>query len=458
MSDADGNQLPEHADLVVVGSGSSGQHVALRAARAGLRVVLVEKRKLGGTCPLRGCDPKKALWEIVHAYHQARCLAADGILGGEDLSLHWDRVIDRKRELVGGVSQGTAEKMRAHGVAVAIGEARFSAPDALTVGGQQALRFERVVLATGAHPKTLDLPGADLALTSDDFLDRDWLPTRMVCIGGGYIGMELGCMAAAAGCAVQVVMPGERPLPGFDPGCVDALVEHWRERGLEIVTQRRVVAIEPDDDGAAAVLDDDTRLAADQVLNAAGRVPATADLDLAQAGIATEADGRVTIDADGRCAGHPAAWAIGDCASMRELRLTPVANRQARWVADQITGTGGAAPRLDLVPSVAFTLPPVAALGAPLAAFAPEQSLERELTGKAAYRRLRQPGRLALVRDDAGALAGVHLLGPHAEEVINLAALALRADDGVAALGELVAAYPTFAADLPGAVRGLLAP
>lgn len=430
-------------DVIVIGTGVTGQTVAAELAAAGRRVAAVDRREYGGTCALRGCEPKKVLVTAAEVVERARSQQGNGPAG--DVRLDWPALIAFKRTFTDPAPQGIEAYLRGAGVETLHGEARFTGPASLSVG-DAGYTADHVVVATGSRPMPLGIEGEDLVLTSEDFMAAEQLGERVVLIGGGYISMEFAHVAAAAGASVTVCHRGVHVLAGFDPDLADMLVDGYRSSGIDVRTEAPVRAVVRDGTALAVELEDGTRIAADIVVHGAGRAPDLEALDLVAAGVAF---GRRGIDVDQtlRSVSNPRVWAAGDAAG-RGLPLTPVGIAQGRVVVRNILGERA---EFDpaVTPSVVFSDPPLASVGLTEA-----QAADRGLdvrgslvdrTEWAASRRVgdRVSGGRVLVDKGSDRIVGAHLLGQSAEEVINVFALAMTAGLTATELKAVPWAYPT---------------
>lgn len=430
-------------DVIVIGTGVTGQTLSAELAAAGRRVAVVDRREYGGTCALRGCEPKKVLVSAAEVVERARAQEGNGPAG--EVRLDWPALIAFKRTFTDPASQGIESYLKDAGVEALHGQARFTGPASLTVDGA-AYTAEHVVVATGSRPMPLGIEGEDLVLTSEDFLAAEQLGARVVLIGGGYISMEFAHVAAAAGAEVTVCHRGAHVLGGFDPDLADLLVAGYRASGIDVRTDAPVRAVVRDGTALAVELKDGTRIAADMVVHGAGRVPDLEALDLVAAGVAF---GRRGIDVDRtlRSVSNPRVWAAGDVAD-RGLPLTPVGIAQGRIIVRNILGEEA---EFDpaVTPSVVFSAPPLASVGLTEAQAAAQgldvQGSLVDRTEWAASRRVGDPvsGAKVLVDRATQRIVGAHLLGHHAEEVINVFALAMAAGLTGADLKAVPWAYPT---------------
>ncbi|WP_404384123.1 dihydrolipoyl dehydrogenase family protein [Caenispirillum salinarum] len=440
-------------DLIVIGTGSAARGIAKACAQAGWRVAVVDRRPYGGTCAQRGCDPKKVMVGVARALDDADRLRGHGVDGA--LRLDWADLMAFKQSFVDSVPKGVEDGFREAGIDTLHGAARFTGPTSLRIDDRE-VSARHIVLATGAEPAPLPIPGADLMRSSDDFLDLGHLPERVAFVGGGYIAAEFACIAARAGAAVTVVQRGPRMLKGFDPDLVAILMEKFQVLGIDVRTDSQVTGIEQHKDGFRVTLDHQeegpSTVEADLVVHAAGRVPQVADLDLEAAGVAAE-KGRLTLDRTLRSTTNPAVWAVGD-AAQKGPPLTPVASHDARVVAANLLEDAGAEPDYRAVPTVAFSLPPIASVGLTAAEASARVKPVRQSCGYAAewftarHNAETAYGYKVLIEEGTERVLGAHLVGPHADEVINVFALAIRQGLTRADLKDVMFAYPTTSSDI----------
>src|SRR5438094_5095199 len=227
------NAMARTYDLVAIGSGSAATTAAMRVAAAGWSVAVVDHRPLGGTCALRGCDPKKMMVSAEEAVDWSRRMTGRGVRG--ELRIDWSELIAFKRSFTDPIPEKRRTQFERAGIGTFEGLARFTAPDRLEVGRSE-LRFRYALIATGARPVPLSIQAEDLVSTSDDFLELEELPARIAFIGGGYIAAEFSQLAARAGAEVTVLHRGPRLLKKFDPDLVDLLGARFGELGIVVET------------------------------------------------------------------------------------------------------------------------------------------------------------------------------------------------------------------------------
>jgi glutathione reductase (NADPH) len=439
-------------DLVIVGTGVAASVAAYRARTAGWSVAVADHRPFGGTCALRGCDPKKVLMSGAETVDLGERMRRHGISG--QVRIDWPSLVAFKREFTDPVPQARAESLAQAGIEAWHGTARFTAPDTIAIG-DEILKARAVVLANGARPATLPIPGAEHLITSDAFMELERLPERILMVGGGYIAAEFSAIAARAGAKVIVLQREPQMLPQFDSDLVGWLTDSLAEIGIEIHTQAEVESVERSGRTfrvRARCGDHSATIEADLVVHAAGRVPDVGALDLNAGGVAAD-HGRLELNEFLQSVSNPRVYAAGDIAG-KGPPLTPVASHEGEVVARNLLEGNRHRPDYRGVPSVAFTLPPIAAVGLSEQAARQQgarmQVRKQNATGWYSARRIaeRVYGYKTLVEDETGRILGAHVVGPHADDLINVFALAIRHDLTADDLKRTIFAYPTVASDL----------
>lgn len=450
-----GDRVMEHRfDLVVIGTGTAAGTVAGRCRKAGWSVAVIDELPFGGTCALRGCDPKKMLRsgpEVIDAAHH---LAGKGIVL-DGLHIDWTALQAHKRSFTDPVPAKREKGFTDQGIATFHGTARFVDHATVAVGNDR-LHGRHVVIASGAKPRPLGIPGEELVTLSDQFLELAELPRRVLFIGGGYVSFEFAHIAARAGAAVTVLARGERPLTGFDPDLMDRLLDRSKAAGITVLVQADVERVEKTESGLrvrASVQGRAESFESDLVVHGAGRMPATDTLDLDRANVQAGRKG-VEVNEYLQSVSNPAVYAAGDVAATAGLPLTPVSNLEGRAVADNLLKGNHARPNYTGIPSVAFTIPALARVGL-LEAEARDQGLDftaklTDMTGWFTVRRVAETHAAAkvLIENGTGRILGAHLLGPESSELINMFALAMRSGLTVEHLRNFVSAYPSAASDI----------
>lgn len=446
--------MPASFDVIVIGTGVSGAVVAKRCRKAGWTVAIVDERPFGGTCALRGCDPKEVLigGADVVAWH--RRMLGRGVVG--DAAISWPELAAFKRSFTDSVPDDVARGFQALGIETLHGKAHFTRPDALVVGDRE-LTARHVVIASGAVPRPLGIPGEELVASSTTFLELSALPSRIAFIGAGYVSLEFAHLAACAGARVAIFGRG-KPLRQFDETVVDRLLRHTEDSGITVQLGGAVTAVEKSPAGLRLHAEGrrPTDDAFDLVVHGAGRVPDTAGLALDRAGVETDARGGVAVNEHLQSVSNARVYAVGDATVLPDKRpLTPVATHEGEIVASNLLHGHTKQPLYRGTPSVVFTIPPLAGVGlteaAARAAGMDVQIKSGDTTDWYTNRRVRQRvGMFKTIIDRAtDHVVGAHLLGEHAEEVINLFALAVRLGIPSRELKQAIYSYPTGASDLP---------
>lgn len=444
--------MAEPYDLIALGSGSAATGVATRCRSAGWRVAMVEARELGGTCPLRGCEPKKVLWTVANVLDRAQRFGRAGLKGTESTAIDWPALMAFEASFTEPVPGHRAESFAERGIEVLYGHGRFATPSAISVDGR-TMEARHMLIATGAKPKTLPIEGFDLLATSDDFLKLPTLPKEILLIGGGYIAFEFAHIAAQAGARVTILNDDDRPLAAFDPDLVTRLVDWTRRLGVGVELNARVSRIARLGDGVGtriiAEVADGRRFDADLAVHGLGRVPDLDGLDLAAGSVAAE-HGRLRLDPHLRSITNPRVFAAGDVAAVGPP-LTPVATADAACVAANLLGDPVHQPDHGGVASTVFTIPPLAMTGLTEdQARAQGRDFEIRRGDLSNYHAIRREGLShagtafkILLERHSGRILGAHLFAPFAHETINLFALAVRTGLPAAELAALPAAYPS---------------
>ncbi len=442
-------------DVVVIGTGSAASAVASRCRSAGWQVAVIDSRPFGGTCALRGCDPKKVLVGAAEALDRVRRMRGKGITA-EEIRINWQELMRFKRSFTEPVPKNREEGFAKAGIATFHGRARFVGPPSVQVN-DEVLEGRYVIIAAGQKPADLKIVGTEHLTTSEQFLELNELPKRILFIGGGYIAFEFAHVAVRAGAQVTIAHRGPRPLPRFDPDLVDQLVKSSRELGVDVQLGTEVIRVEKSSGQLvvrASASGQPRTFEADMVVHAAGRVPEIDDMNLDAAGVAWDSRG-VKVNEFLQSLSNSAVYAAGDAAASGGPPLTPVASYEGIIVAANLLKGNSQKPRYVGIPTVVFAIPPLAAVGLSESE-AHKQALKfkvkKEMTSNwYSSRRVAEKysGFKVLVEEGTDRIVGAHLLGSEAEEVINLFGLAMRAGIPAADLKHMLYAYPTRGSDVP---------
>lgn len=447
--------MAKNFDLVVIGTGSAASTVAFRCRSAGWQVAVIDSRPFGGTCALRGCDPKKVLVGAAEVIDWNRRMKGKGV-DATQVRIEWPELMRFKRSFTEPVPKHKEQSFEKAGIATFHGRARFVGPTTVRVG-DEVFEGRHVVVATGARPASLNISGEEYLVRSDRFLELDQLPSRIVFIGGGYIAFEFAHVAVRAGADVTILHRGSRPLAQFDPDLVDRLVERTHALGVDVQLGTKAVGVEKGGERFTvhAEMETETRAyEAAMVVHAAGRVPEIDDLDLGSAGVQYEERQGVKVNGYLQSVSNPAVYAAGDAAASGGAPLTPVAGYEGLIVADNLLQGNHRQPEYLAVPSVVFTIPPLSTVGLQeKTAREQGRQFDSKLLDTSSWYSSRRVGEewsgaKVLVEQDSGRILGAHLLGPQADETINMFALAIRLGMRAAELKEVLFAYPTHASDI----------
>jgi glutathione reductase (NADPH) len=440
-------------DVVILGGGNAGMGVTVATREAGLTVAMIEPDLLGGTCPNRGCMPKKVLVAAAHALDEIERVKAHHITVGKP-SLDWGALIDREKAMIAGIPVSLGELMKRRGVEVIRDRGRFVSPYAVAAGGER-LEAKHIVVATGSTPRKLPFPGAELMITSDDVLSERRLPASVVFVGGGVIALEFSHVYARAGAQVTILEVLPRLLGNMDADAVVQLRTATERIGLAIHTGVEIQRIEKAGDLLRVVYEEggsEQTVEAERVVNGAGRVANVDGLDLA-AGNVTAERGRIVHDAYLRSTSNPAVYVCGDAVA-ETAQLSPIATYEGRIVGRNIADGPKHMPDYTGIPSCVFTVPALASVGLTQAA-AEEKGIELRVSVNDMHEWL--SGRTyaetaawakVLIDQKTDRIVGAHLVGHAGEELIHIFALAMKHNIRASDVRDLIYGFPTFSADI----------
>ena len=461
--------MSDRYDLVVIGTGAVGQTVAYKTRDAGWSVAVVDRGPFGGTCPNDGCDAKKPFVSAAAVADLAGHLAGHGLRG--DAAVDWGDAARWSREFSDPIDEGTRERLAQAGIEVIAGNARFTGRDSLAVEivgdgapTTRTLTAQKIVVATGSHPRPLDLPGSDGVIDSTDLMRMEDPPRRIAFIGGGFISFEFAHALARSGRDATIYHGDDRPLPGFERDMVGHLVAATRDLGIEVRLNARVAAVERRDARAQVVMiereDGDPAEAGthDLVVHGAGRVPSIAGLDVGEAGLEVGERG-LLVDERGRCRGNPDVLAGGDVAETSLPMLLQVASHHARVLTATLLDEQGPTMTDARPVSVLFTTPELAGVGVTEEDARRDGASPRVVTGPdkrwKAHRQLAQEVlRYKTITDEGGHVLGAWVLGVGASDLVNLVALAMANDLTVDDLRAPLYGYPTISGHVASLFKG----
>ncbi|MGM0442292.1 MAG: dihydrolipoyl dehydrogenase family protein, partial [Elusimicrobiota bacterium] len=412
----------EDYDVFVIGTGSAGSSVASICNRAGLKTAIADNRPYGGTCSQRGCNPKKLLVSTAEIVDKSRKMKDKGIRTASNIN--WEDLINYKNSIIKNIPQSSEENYENSGIDTFHGKCSFKDENTIKVEESKTVTADKIVIATGARPMPLNIEGEKYLTTSDAFLNIKDLPEKIVFVGGGYISFEFSHVVNRAGSEAVILNDTERPLVNFEEFVVDELLEATRDIGIDVKLNSRVVSIEKENDEYKVKTKSGDEYKADLVVHGAGRIPALDALNLEKGNIERDKKG-VVIGDNLQSVSNPDVYVAGD-ANGRGIPLTPIASMEGYVVGHNISRDHDTRPVYKGVPSVVFTLPPLASVGLSekeakdsdkkykISSGAPETWFYTKLHG---YKSLAYK---ILVEEDTGKILGAHLLGYNSDEVINM--------------------------------------
>jgi len=445
--------MSEKYDIIIIGGGNAGFGVSQIAHPAGKSIAFIESDEFGGTCPNRGCTPKKVLVAAAHAMHEIEIADTHGIKVGE-AKMDWNALIDRKNDMVGFIP-GAMEDLAGSRGQVYKGQARFVGPNTVEVNGKQ-LEADNIVIATGSITRPLSIPGAEYLITSDEVLSERDLPEDVVFIGGGVIAMEFSHVYRRAGAGVTILEMAPQLLPRLDSDAVAAIQAESERIGIDVKTAVQVESIERVGDRFRVFFVHDGErqsIEAARVVNGTGRIANVSELELDAANI--KYDGiRIEVDDNLRSVSNPSVWVAGD-ALVHSAQLSPLATYEGRIVGQNIVDDANKTPDYSVIPSAVYTVPALSTVGITEAeAKAGDVEYDvmtsdmREWFSSRFYAETAAWAKV-IVEKQSRKILGAHMVGHHGEELIHLFAMAMRHGISADNMAGDIYAFPTFSADIP---------
>lgn len=456
--------MNEEIDVVIIGGGPGGYVAAIKAAHLGLKAVLVEKDKLGGVCLNKGCIPTKALVSIAELLNHLQRAEEFGIQV-KDYSFDFPAIMKRKDLITRRLSSGVEQLMKANRVRIVRGEGQIVEPGTVEVldaeREKEVIKTKNIIIATGSSVMKLPLPGIDSegVITSDEALSLSELPSRMLIIGGGVVGIEFAGIFRALGVEVTVVEMLPRILLPIDEEIARRLTQILKRKGIEILTDCKVKGIKKNNQNLEVLVstsDGEKKLETEKVLLAAGRVPELGNIDVRGLGI--ELDGK-TIKVDEKMRTNiPGIYAVGDVVG--KIMLAHVASREGIVAVENISGKE-VLMDYKVVPNCVFSMPEVASVGLT------EEEAKKEnnnikiskfpfMANGKALGMGETEGMVKIIADgDTLELLGVHILGVHASDLIAEGTLALSMEATAFEIVNTIHAHPTLAETIAEAAEGI---
>jgi glutathione reductase (NADPH) len=438
-------------DLFVIGAGSGGVRAARIAAAHGAKVAIAEEHKVGGTCVIRGCVPKKLL---VYGAHFAEDLN-DAAMFGWDVgrcAFDWAVLRDNVLAEVGRLEKAYTETLTSHGVQMFHERAELTGPNSLRLASGKELRAKHILIATGARPVMPEIEGIEHAISSNEVFHLEELPKRIVIAGGGYIANEFAGIFHQFGSHVTIVNRSDVILRGYDEQIRDRLLQISLTKGIDFKFNATFNRILAQDDGSLLVdMEGCDDIHADAVLFAIGRRPNTDGIGCKAAGVEVGERGEIKVDEDSRSS-VPSIYAVGDVTD--RVQLTPVAIREGHAFADTVFGNKPWRVDYGCIPSAVFSHPPLAGVGMTegearnrLGSVRTYVSDFRPMKNVLAGRNERSLYKLVVDGSD-DRIVGIHMIGPDAPEILQAAAIAVKARLKKADFDATVALHPTMSEEL----------
>ncbi|HEU4969828.1 glutathione-disulfide reductase [Sphingomonas sp.] len=437
-------------DLFVIGGGSGGVRAARVSAAHGAKVALAEEHKVGGTCVIRGCVPKKLL---VYGAHFAEDLADARRFGWDvpQCAFDWPTLRDNVLAEVERLNQAYTTTLNNNDVEIILERATVTGPHSVKLASGREISARFILIATGAWPVVPDLQGAEHGITSNEVFHLETLPRRVLIAGGGYIANEFAGIFHQLGSDVTLVNRSDVILRGYDESVRDRLLQISMTKGIKFQFNSRFERIEKGDEGLRVSFDSCEPLDVDLVLFATGRAPHTKGLGLEEAGVKLDAKGAVVVDDDSRSS-VDSIYAVGDVTN--RVQLTPVAIREGQAFADTVFGNKPWRVDYHCIPSAVFSHPPLAGVGLTESQarqkygavrvyssdFRPMKNVLANRTERALYK--------MVCEAETDRILGLHMIGPDAPEILQAAAVAVKAGLNKKAFDDTVALHPSMAEEL----------
>lgn len=436
--------------VLVIGGGPGGYAAAIRASQLGAKVALVEKDEVGGTCLNWGCIPTKALVAGAETLHKIRQAEEFGISVGE-VTINFVKLMERKDAVVNKLVSGVQYLLKKNKIELIRGTAKLAGMGKVMVnlneGGSREIEAEDIILATGTRPALIPAFGYDgeRVITSNEALVLKEIPGEMLIIGGGVIGCEFACIFAEMGCKVTIVEAMPTILPLVERDAARQMQTLLKKKGITIKTKVKIEKVEKNEEKVTALLEGGEAISADKILISIGRTMNTSDLGLEELGIGLGQRGEVVVN-EYLATSVPGIYAIGDITG--KIQLAHVASAQAMVAVDNIMGQARKM-NYNVVPNCIFTMPEVAGVGLTI-----QQCEEQGIKPKVGKFPFMASGKAATMGETDGfvkiladpendKVLGVHIVGPHATDLIAEAALAIELGATVEQITKVIHAHPT---------------
>ena len=439
-------------DLFVIGAGSGGVRAARVSAAHGAKVAIAEEYRVGGTCVIRGCVPKKLLIYGAHFAEDLRDAKQFGWDVPEPCNFSWPRLRDNVLSEVDRINGAYTSTLTNHGVEILEERATVSGPNEVTLASGRTVTAGKILIAVGARPAVPACPGHELGITSNEAFHLDAVPKRILIAGAGYIANEFAGIFNEFGSKVTLINRTDVILRGYDESIRDRLLQISMLKGIDFRFHAEFEGIEKGDDGCLTVkMSNHEPITVDCVMFATGRVPNTEGLGLEAAGVALDEKGAIQVDADSKSS-CDSIYAVGDVTN--RVQLTPVAIREGQAFADTVFGNKPHQVDYENIPSAVFSHPPMAGVGmteaqakTKLGSVKVYQSDFRPMKNVLAGRNERALYKM-ICDSETERVVGLHMIGPDAPEILQAAAIAVKAGLTKADFDQTVALHPSMAEEL----------
>ncbi|MGL4695047.1 dihydrolipoyl dehydrogenase family protein [Enterococcus larvae] len=435
-------------DVIIIGSGPGGMAAAYDLHSAGKKVAVVESDKWGGTCPNRGCDPKKILYHAVEVQQSMKQLIGRGYK--EQPAINWENLMAFKEEFTSAVPKEQKGGLDGFGVETIEGVAAFEDTHTILVNGER-YTADAFIIATGQRSAIVDIPGKELMETSTEFLSMPHLPKTMIFIGGGYITFELANIAHSCGSEVHILHHNERPLKGFDPEQVQSLIEGLKQKGIIFHFNESAVDIKKAGEWLTATLASGKEMTVDKIICATGRIPNLENLNLEKIGVDYSKKG-LTVDGFLRTTAANI-YGLGDCLAKQQPKLTPVSSFEGSYLG-RLLGKGIEKEIVySKIPTILFAAPKLAQVGKVVIEEQEKENYqvtEVDMSSWFTYKQRNESIVKAkiVIEKITGLLVGASVLSNEADQLINLMTLMINDKVQADRLSEQILLYPTVASDI----------
>ncbi|MEO8398752.1 MAG: NAD(P)/FAD-dependent oxidoreductase [Ignavibacteriaceae bacterium] len=445
--------MKRNFDLIVIGTGAGGSTAAHKCRKAGWSVAIIDQNPFGGTCALRGCDPKKVLMGAAELVDFSERLQGNGVAA--DSKINWQELMEFKRRFTNPVSENKEKNFKKAGIETFHGTAEFINENTIEINNEKLIA-KHFLIANGAKSAKLNIRGEEYFTYSDQFLELNELPDKIIFVGGGYISFEFAHIAARAGAKVTILHRGDNPLKGFDKDLVQLLLKKSREIDIEIELNTEVKSIDKNN-GRYKVTADKNKTEklyeVEIVVHGAGRVPELDKMNLKKGNVKRGKAG-VIVNEYLQSVSNPLVYSAGDSAATDGLPLTPVATMESHIAASNLINGNNKKADYSGIPTVVFTIPHLASVGMN-EEDARMKKLNfiinfKETSGWYSSKRIneRYSAFKTIIEKETGKILGAHLLGHHSEELINLFALAIKHNITTSDLKSTIYSYPTSSSDI----------